>query len=50
MNNSNVKLRDLDDLKQLAIEENNQAIAEKYGSGCPGCTKLTCICPDEQKP
>jgi peptide chain release factor 2 len=29
MNNSNVKLRDLDDLKQLAIEENNQAIEEE---------------------
>ncbi|MGY8747130.1 MAG: MazG nucleotide pyrophosphohydrolase domain-containing protein [Pirellulales bacterium] len=28
----------------------SKAITEKYGSGCPGCTKFNCICPDEQKP
>ncbi|MDA7880084.1 nucleotide pyrophosphohydrolase [Mariniblastus sp.] len=28
----------------------SEAITEKYGSGCPGCTKFNCICPDEQKP
>jgi len=27
-----------------------QAIAEKYGSGCPGCGKLICQCPDSEKP
>lgn len=26
------------------------AISEKYGSGCPGCQKFVCICPDEGKP
>ncbi len=27
-----------------------QAVAEKYGNGCPGCQKLVCLCPDEEKP
>ncbi|MCS7238596.1 MAG: nucleotide pyrophosphohydrolase [Thermoguttaceae bacterium] len=26
------------------------AVAEKYGSGCPGCKQMVCICPDEGKP
>jgi NTP pyrophosphatase (non-canonical NTP hydrolase) len=26
------------------------AVQEKYGSGCPGCHGLVCICPDEGKP
>jgi NTP pyrophosphatase (non-canonical NTP hydrolase) len=26
------------------------AVARKYGSGCPGCGQLVCICPDEGKP
>ena len=26
------------------------AIAEKYGSGCPGCQQFVCVCPDEEKP
>ena len=26
------------------------AIEEKYGRGCPGCSKLVCTCPDEGKP
>ena len=26
------------------------AVAEKYGSGCPGCDQLVCECPDEEKP
>ncbi len=26
------------------------AIAAKYGSGCPGCGRLACVCPDEEKP
>lgn len=26
------------------------AIIRKYGSGCPGCGKLACTCPDEGKP
>ena len=26
------------------------AIAEKYGSGCPGCQQFVCVCPDKEKP
>ena len=26
------------------------AIADKYGSGCPGCQDFVCVCPDEEKP
>ena len=26
------------------------ALQAKYGSGCPGCHKLVCICPNEEKP
>ncbi|MGV3484899.1 MAG: MazG nucleotide pyrophosphohydrolase domain-containing protein [Planctomycetaceae bacterium] len=26
------------------------ALAAKYGSGCPGCGKLVCTCPSEEKP
>ena len=28
----------------------SQALAQKYGSGCPGCGKLICQCPDSEKP
>jgi len=28
----------------------NEAIAAKYGSGCPGCGKFQCTCPDQEKP
>ena len=27
-----------------------EAVAEKYGTGCPGCGELACVCPDEDKP
>jgi NTP pyrophosphatase (non-canonical NTP hydrolase) len=27
-----------------------QAIAKKYGQGCPGCGKISCTCPDAEKP
>lgn len=27
-----------------------EAITEKYGSGCPGCGQLVCLCSDEEKP
>lgn len=27
-----------------------QAIYKKYGTGCPGCQKLVCACPPEEKP
>jgi len=26
------------------------AVLKKYGSGCPGCGRLVCICPDAGKP
>lgn len=26
------------------------ALASKYGSGCPGCKRLVCTCPSEEKP
>lgn len=26
------------------------AITDKYGSGCPGCSRLVCTCPNEEKP
>lgn len=28
----------------------NAALVAKYGSGCPGCAKLACECPDSEKP
>lgn len=27
-----------------------EAIAKKYGEGCPGCHKYVCDCPDAGKP
>ena len=27
-----------------------EAIARKYGSGCPGCGQLVCVCADAEKP
>lgn len=26
------------------------AVVAKYGTGCPGCHELVCVCPDEGKP
>ena len=26
------------------------AVALKYGSGCPGCGKMACTCPNSEKP
>src|SRR5215471_5179113 len=28
----------------------SEAVAKKYGSGCPGCGKFVCTCPDSEKP
>jgi len=28
----------------------SEAVARKYGSGCPGCGQFVCTCPDEGKP
>ena len=27
-----------------------QAVSAKYGSGCPGCGRFVCTCPDAEKP
>lgn len=27
-----------------------RAIQEKYGTGCPGCRRLVCTCPIDEKP
>ena len=27
-----------------------KALADKYGEGCPGCSRLVCQCSDEGKP
>ena len=27
-----------------------QAVAAKYGTGCPGCGQFQCQCPDQEKP
>ena len=27
-----------------------QAVAKKYGQGCPGCGQTLCTCPDAEKP
>ncbi|MCA9128989.1 MAG: nucleotide pyrophosphohydrolase [Planctomycetales bacterium] len=27
-----------------------KAIQDKYGSGCPGCGRLVCTCPIQEKP
>lgn len=28
----------------------SEAVRRKYGEGCPGCGRLVCTCPDEEKP
>ncbi len=28
----------------------SEAVMRKYGSGCPGCGQLVCVCPDAGKP
>lgn len=28
----------------------SEAVREKYGTGCPGCGQLVCICDDAEKP
>ncbi len=27
-----------------------EAVTQKYGSGCPGCGRFVCTCPDSGKP
>ena len=28
----------------------SDAVARKYGGGCPGCGRMVCTCPDSEKP
>ncbi|MEX0679021.1 MAG: MazG nucleotide pyrophosphohydrolase domain-containing protein [Pirellulales bacterium] len=28
----------------------SEAVARKYGAGCPGCGKFVCTCADAEKP
>lgn len=28
----------------------SEALLRKYGSGCPGCGQLVCVCDDAEKP
>jgi NTP pyrophosphatase (non-canonical NTP hydrolase) len=28
----------------------SEAVAKKYGDGCPGCGKFVCTCPNSEKP
>jgi NTP pyrophosphatase (non-canonical NTP hydrolase) len=28
----------------------SEAVARKYGAGCPGCQKMVCVCPSSEKP
>jgi len=37
-------------LANIAGVDLNEAIARKYGAGCPGCGELLCRCPDAEKP
>jgi NTP pyrophosphatase (non-canonical NTP hydrolase) len=37
-------------LANIANVDLTEAVARKYGSGCPGCGKLLCTCPDAEKP
>jgi NTP pyrophosphatase (non-canonical NTP hydrolase) len=37
-------------IANVAEVDLSQAIARKYGSGCPGCGQFVCTCDDAQKP
>jgi len=37
-------------LANIRCVDLTQALAQKYGSGCPGCGKVVCQCPDSEKP
>jgi len=37
-------------LANVANVDLTQAIAQKYGGGCPGCQQFVCLCPPEEKP
>jgi NTP pyrophosphatase (non-canonical NTP hydrolase) len=37
-------------IANVAEVDLNQAVHDKYGSGCPGCDQFVCQCPDSEKP
>ena len=37
-------------IANVANVDLSSAVARKYGSGCPGCQKFVCVCPDAEKP
>jgi len=37
-------------IANVADVDLSEAIARKYGRGCPGCGKFVCTCPDSEKP
>ena len=37
-------------IANVAQVDLTEAINRKYGSGCPGCQRLVCVCPDSEKP
>lgn len=37
-------------IANVAEVDLSAAVAKKYGEGCPGCSQLACVCPDEGKP
>ena len=37
-------------IANVADVDLSQAVARKYGSGCPGCGRMVCTCPSSEKP
>jgi len=37
-------------IANVADVDLSAALTAKYGSGCPGCGRLVCTCPNEEKP
>ena len=37
-------------IANVANVDLSEAIARKYGAGCPGCGKFVCTCADAEKP
>ena len=37
-------------IANVADVDLSKAVMEKYGSGCPGCGRFVCTCPDAGKP
>jgi NTP pyrophosphatase (non-canonical NTP hydrolase) len=37
-------------IANVAQVDLSAAVSRKYGQGCPGCSRLVCVCPDSEKP